>query len=220
MLVILSLGIIVLLAGVAFFMGGFSSSSSGAKTRSDFNEVCVSWANTNCASDGSDDGVPSNVCRAYQAMEGVENPDGTDCSHTAVATSCGCVPPFNEEGDDTDNGNSDDESEDCKQCSDYGYECGTHTNNCEEQINCGSCNQQNCEACSGGQCESECDPFEDCDGNGNCVSNCQDSGDACEEDIDCCGEMECVCPSGEIDCKRKECQHTDRIESDDEVDAD
>lgn len=123
MLVILSISIVVLLATVAFFMGTFSQSSEGTKSRADFNSACSSWTNSNCAEEAEGDHVPDHICGAYNKMQGGSG--NTDCNHEEVASACGCTPPYGTGGNCAGEGVGCSNDSDC--CS---GDCNTTSGKC------------------------------------------------------------------------------------------
>jgi len=96
-LVMLAIAIIVLLATVAWFMGAFAPTATQQKLQADFRNSCSDWITRNCEESNDADGVPNNICLAYNKMI-KSNPTETnsDCKgyKDAVAIACGCNPPF------------------------------------------------------------------------------------------------------------------------------
>ena len=82
-LVMLAVAIIVLLATVSWFVGGFGGAAEQSNIRQSFHNNCIRWAMNNCEGDAD-----ATTQQAYEDMSG-KTYDKDD-----AAAACGCVEPW------------------------------------------------------------------------------------------------------------------------------
>lgn len=159
-LVMLAIAIIVMLAVIAWFMGGFSGPGGQVNAQQRFNSKCIDWAESNCARPLLQEYIPSDVCNAYKDFKGL--PDDWNCQtedhYEMIASACGCTAPYGTgqkcgngrvEGDEEcDNGNNNIDNVDNLDTDCYG-EVEYCTTNC--RIKTANCDRY----CGDGTCQSE-----------------------------------------------------------------